>query len=1698
MNQEEIPTRVTRGALRRRSVDQDATPQKPVATTGVSGTPKKTTSTTKKAAALDAIQESDVARPSTPVGGRNKRRGASETAESPPPAPLSNKLVQSLKDAESERSSGRRSRNSSLSEENVNAFNASMDAGGNRPRTPARLRSSQEVLTSTPQTAPAGLRRSTRRNSVTSDDGSISVQSLPVTSAAKTVGAGLRVLKDETILEEDGSDEREGSISSEVPSRNNAHRKSLVPKTSSLSPREENGSPRRGLQHEITPTRGASKSPNLGSALRQPNSSTRPKNVSFSEALKSEDEPTAYPKTPLTTEKKCMLVLRDLRDTSLVEGELRVNAEISVSSHQAALIGNMKAKTPSKAEPIASNNVSVSKKTESPSPSPSGASSKEEPSESSSGNVANEETTVHDTSEVAIEQMPVTGASDISGVDIMEASIVDAPVSPLKSVKKDERLSNSWTQSVRGSNAQSIDKFSEQKQEIDQIELKKQEEASKALLRSPLVSEKSTQQHDCTDDEQADEQADEDETPVGEKSLWLDDEAMEVDGYQSGDSMDSEERREMEQNEIPIDGEDLGSEDTEEEDEQDEDNDSFIVPDDEVETELEEESDVESGVTGEESESNEGHNDKNRSQVSNNRSPQKLPKEDEIKETAKSPCTPKNTNSSKKSVATPSGTPVREETANVSKTPAKANTPTQKSPALSEKFYSPSTEVATAEAVTSPGQEKNVDDDVSFMRSTSPQESDSAEETLDATETAGFGDASLREANKPSKPVSRKSMPAGSKVSDGATPLHTMSARKSLPANVKPSISDAAPSQAKAAATSAGNVSVEKEVVEESDDEDMFHDTVEIVIPDEQTSQSASPNGKSNELSDQIITNKQDIPDEQQNNKEEEEEEDGDVNSIDDGEKKHGRKSMPTVPLTSAQFYLGGAKKRNTIAVGNTMPSSAEPKPTKEQHVPAEENSKLSPSTQSSSLVTNPFAKIKSPAAKSGSRLSLDSSVPAVVDKTVTKKRNSLPSTAENGREVQSDAMEVDEELDEAEKEPKIDSADEGNSDGDEKSDEEEQEKSSPHIKKQQQPKAAKPLEAFDLEAVLSRCNEVVRATKERKKQSASALQKKKDQKKRLREREVSDQATDDGEGQQEQKRNHVTTDEEKGVDTKMQQQDRSDGDGASKKKKRKKKVKNYLLEELAEVKKDRVAQALQHKLEQIERRKQLKKERRQAKKMLQNGENGADSPAVGIGAKLEKVKRKKEKKEAIRKLLNGSTEEVTVEEPPKPIVRAAVSAYAALRLTETIQVSDAPNAVSNGTSSNSVGKKQKHAAASQQKPRKGETMQASTSATVPKKSLSVTDATIHEDAKRKTAAVAVVSHSDGQLVVGKKAKVRAAHGAFEQQQQSQPKKVVPVLGEQKNNDLPVKSSKKSQLLKLKPGKAAAEASVLENPVTKKEKLNSKVAIKSSASLPPPTATIVSKALREVRATFDHSKEVKALKEKKKLKKTQNENVNEAANGTPAPVVKLTKRKRSLEDGGATVAGPLTPKPPAKQSKLKALQRLVNDFVEISVTPEKERLRRNFGFEERQATPKPVGFKVRSVLPTEAEELRSMGEGGRKMKGKPSGASIPEPNHSLPLPVWTSSGFFLEQDDLPKKSNKTAAGAGAPPKRDTDKANNNYIPVKEHRGFKLKTLRQGGSKGGAAANPNRIDTSTVSSSILSFKRQQLLDRTAHLREKKAK
>ncbi|KAM8704039.1 hypothetical protein ACLKA7_008627 [Drosophila subpalustris] len=101
-------------------------------------------------------------------------------------------------------------------------------------------------------------------------------------------------------------------------------------------------------------------------------------------------------------------------------------------------------------------------------------------------------------------------------------------------------------------------------------------QSNKEMLARRLVNE----------DEQ-DEEEEEDDERDGEPGIceFFDNEVEVVDNYVSGDSMDSSERREILENQIPHDGESVGSQDTTEDDseESEGDNLSFIVSDNDVE-----------------------------------------------------------------------------------------------------------------------------------------------------------------------------------------------------------------------------------------------------------------------------------------------------------------------------------------------------------------------------------------------------------------------------------------------------------------------------------------------------------------------------------------------------------------------------------------------------------------------------------------------------------------------------------------------------------------------------------------------------------------------------------------------------------------------------------------------------------------------------------------------------------------------------------------------------------------------------------------------------------------------------------------------------------------------------------------------------------------------------------------------------------
>ncbi|XP_061388696.1 protein slender lobes [Musca vetustissima] len=115
---------------------------------------------------------------------------------------------------------------------------------------------------------------------------------------------------------------------------------------------------------------------------------------------------------------------------------------------------------------------------------------------------------------------------------------------------------------------------------------KSKRKKQKYLKRDEWNSDDEDVPADDDDEPLIDEDDDEvdDEAPYRRKHSFHDDEAMVAEDYESGDSMDSEERREMLENEIPVDGESIGSHTTDDEDagdEEESENDSFIVSDDE-------------------------------------------------------------------------------------------------------------------------------------------------------------------------------------------------------------------------------------------------------------------------------------------------------------------------------------------------------------------------------------------------------------------------------------------------------------------------------------------------------------------------------------------------------------------------------------------------------------------------------------------------------------------------------------------------------------------------------------------------------------------------------------------------------------------------------------------------------------------------------------------------------------------------------------------------------------------------------------------------------------------------------------------------------------------------------------------------------------------------------------------------------------
>uniref|UniRef100_A0A182W335 Uncharacterized protein n=1 Tax=Anopheles minimus TaxID=112268 RepID=A0A182W335_9DIPT len=1644
MNQEEeLPTRVTRGALRRRSVDQEATPQKPSVAV-VSGTPKKTNSTTKRLNALNPIQESE-GRPSTPIVGRNNRRRTSETIDTPTSFP--NKLVQNLKEAGAGSEPGKRSRNTSLTEENLNAMNVAFEGSSaglsTRSRTPARVRASHETLITCDSslTVTPALRRSTRRNSITSDDGNISVQSLPVTTPK--ISSGARVLKDDTIIEEDAGDDRDESVSSETSVRQMRSQSVLSQMSAPASPRYNTASPVLAVKTESTPPRVITTPRVALTPLSLSKMSPRSKNVSFSEESKRDP-----PKTPTSVSKEVFIVVEDLRNYELKGVSPKVDAVVELSPKSV----------------------------------------KKEVQESKGGIVENGNQTLNETSKIANEDESMIGEpnnesavgkvsdNDVSGIDVLDPPVkqaVDTTEEKVKDTVNDSirtadeslleghKFPHTWTPPVRRSATIGIDEYSVRKQE----EQERAEEAKESMqmaqedssfkASSPARMEKSPERSE-------EKEGDEEET---QRNEFIDDEALEVEDYQSCDSLESDLRKEIDENDIH--GEELGSQDSEDSQYQEDDdygNDSFIVDDDddlengqqqldeeqllrssnddlteespasrskqskaplrkriiEISDDSEDEEDKETGSTGFEKKP----------------SPPNSPKDASLTRRSETPVSVQQTNDSqtiKKTVEStpskPGQTPVK-----VSSSKKQLSEPDESTSEKKEEAHDCSTVMfEDVMEVSEKGIQNDKEVDIDVSLTTSPKKSD----------------------------ASRKSLPAA-KVTERTVSANV---RKSLPAGTKLQTS--------------GKING-NEVGEITTIENDGSENKEVMDAEEKTGVETPSQG--NETMNESSSSSQ-VALEQPAHE----------------APASDRKSVPPVSLISAQFYIGGKKNRNTVVGDDSNMFTSTPKPNESSTVMGKKNKQVvgkMNSKDSNSVVPNPFALAIS--AKLKSRVSLDSGT-AMKQEAFKKSRLSLPNKfveedvpSDGGVGVsdsqEPEPMEVDiEEMDA----PIEDAANAQNDDdGDGQTDDDDDDVSVQDVKvvEKRNPKAVKPkpkaLEDYNLANILVRCNEVMREEKERKKQLASVLRKKMEEKKRQRELQKQEE--------QEAAMNAANASTDNDADPNNANGLSRQGEEPSKKKKKKKpKVKNYLLEELAETKKERMEQALRHKLEVLERRKQRKKNRQLEKKQLDKENGEIASVTGGIGAKLEKMKKKQKAK------ANDEAKTANEGMSKDPSVRVALSAFAVFN---QLQLTPSVAAVGGKQVEPSVNG-EKVMSPSKEATEKKQLLKSPTENGTSNQQPNAKEILKTKKSKDSRVKVTPVKQPQTEPVGKKKLAIEPVSGVSENTQQhlvsptnktSVDLVAKPAKGKVTADPEPYNKDEKQKEKKKKKKQISATTLKEADIDVPKQKKNKPTKLNEAAQdHGKPVQAKPSSAIGEFCAEAEKVGKIKTTTKKLTAKMDDGNTIELPRKKSitvvtePLSSVPAKKRKREQHADSSVVSTPR----PAKHSKLQVLQRIESGgfFVE-NVTPDKERLKRNFGFQERQATPaKQLGFKVSSLLPTGQDELRGMATSSKKyLKNEQKKSKYGEQNLKLPLPVWTSSGVFFES--------AAEENVGHNDKK-VHKEKSGYIKLKgQGKGeFNLKILRPGA----IAEKPHRVDSITTDQSVLTFKRQQLLEKTAHLREKKS-
>lgn len=1502
--EEESSGRVTRGALRRRSIDQD--------TSIGSGTPKKTTSASAtKGPALDAILETN------------------GTAEEPAPRGV-NKAVQKLKELEPEKtSSGRRSRAASLTEENVEAAQAG--ASGEVRRTPRR-RASQDTSV-TPQTVPAVTRRLTRRNSITSDDGSVTAVSTPKAATKSRLNVSVAP---PTIVEDDEKDTSNVSVTG-VPEadtseldirklRNRSISNSPVPrgsptgKNNSIKEEESNSSVTstkavsvllQDIVKSPTPVKSPTKSSEVpapdvelvaetsvidmeplvvtasaaklndslektpGKAANTSEKQSRKsvsgsaqklqKSVTFDELSTPERQnQSAYPRTPVPTSAEKSFKFGEKEELKQQEAVKSAEKKVVKSSPEVFEIDETVHESP-KEEP---------KLEQAPELAESASETPRKTADQSVVEIADKSSAEIDRSLANIvedvrENMATAAASDVSILGTpakptkggmlsrLREGSCSTPIAGEKKLgspkfvsntpdgrgekkKKDggcgeggEKLSKSWSQAVKGSASKGIDVFSVRKQEEQERkdeEAKRLNESLKKSAKEHKSPKKTPRKEDEDEDEDDEEEVEVSELLGGDSSQdgsnFIDDEAMEVDDYESGDSMESEERQEIEDNEIAEHGETIGSEDSDNEgseEDEDGDDDSFIAPEDEEPELLDGSGDDLGGSDDEQNKSKSKKQRKRIIQVVDTSDDEEQVSKRDLTTVSLDGTTTASENSAVEVAKSPKKTPVKEKEQSPKKTPLKVaeQSPKQTPAKAPEK---------------------------------SPKKT-------------------------PAKSPDNKSS------ADSPTPAVKESPAKSVAAK--------------------------------------------------------------------------------------------ETDPIDEPK---SRKSMPPPALISADFYSPAAKKakRATINVlaNEEQPVAEEPAATK----------KAEKRQSGVGMLANPAALAL---AKKNKRQSLDQV--ASSDKKQENKRASLPGKLPADKQLDKSLLlakkgKKQDIPEEDELEPmEVDEVDE-----DEQSDQEEVEQLVPQIKKK-----AKDLSEFDTDAILSRCNEIVRADKERKKQSATLRQKKKDEKRRQRELEQAE-----GSGAED-----------------------DSGSPDKKKKKKKKKLINYMLEELGETKEEQVARALKRKLALLEAKRERKKAKKAAKlqsqlnKENQDGENQLASG--GIGAKFEKKAKKKDKKSVVEQVVTEPAVEV-------PKVKLAVSAFQVYK--EQIQELEKEQ--------QSKGKKK-----TKQLKEKNQQQQPPTAAEEVKAALKVeSDKTKKEKKKVPEVSAEAVSPPEN----------------------DKPKKI-------KKFEEPEKAPKKST--EVAQQEALAEQKKLDEELAKLKK------------------TIFEPIPQQIKKPKSQAEQRKYDEDLRKLQLALSD-----------PAAKVVKKQKLPHQEKVTVTCPEVESTPPR--KLKALARLESGFKEEPVTPEQQKIKRNYGFREEPVTPKPVGFKVSAMLPTGQQELAQRAALTKKHNRKPANAgrvrpeNVQEPVHGLPMPVWTRSGAF-EVEELAT----TAADKKKVKKSKSFEGDGGYIPVNGGSGksstqFLVKPL--GAKKDASSKKANRIDLATVDDEVINFKKQTIFGKTAHLREKKSK